>query len=176
MWFAEPEKRIGGFFQADRRRNGGNTAVTLGLFVLDAHFQLHIIRLDFVRKAQIGKSVLMRAEDLRLLRETFQLFERIHHLTGRAFEQPAAAACEKGISAEQPVVVLVVIRNMASCMSGHVDDVEGKIEFRHDSGIAFAKRSGDMGNVFGARAEYRYLEVLQQCWYAPYMVSMVMCQ
>ena len=113
-------------------------AVTLGGTERLAQFQGAIVWFNGLGKLDIGHGVFVRTVDHCLGRQALQLCHRCRHLLRRAFKQSPATTGEKSIATEQHAVPKV--GDVPGGMSGHIDDVEGKIEAWDDDTATFNQR------------------------------------
>ena len=171
-----PQKWIGCLFKTDGRWQGWQAPVAFRLFLADANGDIRVSWLYFLRKAQIGQGVLMRAVDMGCIGQCGQLFQRRKHLCRRAFEQPSAAAGKQGVAAKQPIPFRRKVGDMAMRMAGDIKDVQAEGWFRQRDIVALGQWTRDAGNRLVARTEHRDVELPEQLRHAADMVSMMMCQ
>ncbi len=103
----------------------------------------------------------MGAEHLGLARQRGKAGEGIVHLLRAAFEQPAAAAGEQGVAAEQPgprarlrapLCAPLEVGDVVEGMAGHGDHLDALAE--HFAGIAVVQRQVERGNPAAGRTEH----------------------
>ncbi|MNV81988.1 hypothetical protein D3C71_1756960 [compost metagenome] len=127
--------------------------------------QCRIVWFHRQRKAQVRKCVLMRAADPGRVGQRGQRIQRLLHLRGCAFEQPAAAARKQRVAAKQQRLGAggAEIGDMACGMAGHVYHLPGAAQQLdlvaalhpgHGLGQGFARRAPD--RRAGGRAQCRH--------------------
>ena len=123
-----------------------------------ALLQRDIGRFDRAREAQVGEGVFVAAEDTGVSRAAPPAWQsESSHLRRRALEQPAAAAREQRVAAENdrarrdPPVAGDVARRMA----GYIEHRQREPDGRDRDRVALGERAGNARDRFARRPEHR---------------------
>ena len=97
-----PQKRVGGFFQTDGRRQGRTAAVAPGEVGSGTFGDRFVAGFDFPGEFQVGERIFVSGKDLHIVRQGSQSGEGRPHLFRCAFEHPAATGTEQHVTAKEP--------------------------------------------------------------------------
>ena len=128
-------------------------ALAKGHAILLVLLQGRVARLHRSGKTQVRQGVLMGAADPGVARQGGQPVKRGQHLGRGAFEEPAAAAREQGVAAEQQGCAIDIAGpegNMACRMSGDIEHGPSNAQCGH--GVAIVQRDEGLGDGLARRA------------------------
>ena len=172
-----PQKRVGGFFQTDGRRQGRTAAVALGEVGSGTFGDRFVAGFDFPGEFQVGERIFVSGKDLYIVRQGSQSGEGRPHLFRCAFEHPAATGTEQHVTAKEPFFFWGIIGDVTSGMPGNVKYGQiGAVLSEKGDGIAFLYRMGDGFDGVQTGAIHGDTGLFQQFGDAADMVFMAVSQ
>ena len=168
------QERVGGEFEADRRRHCRFAAPARGFVARRPLAERRVAGLDREREADVRQGVLVGAVHAGRRRQRGQRIERRDHLPRRSLEQPATPTREQRVAAEQQrrQVIRGEVGDVARGVARHVDDPELAAE--DIDAVAVAQARVDALDAFAGRAEDPRSRPRLQVEHAADVVAVVM--